>query len=166
MAKDGESTFPRGDPATAYDWAKEQLALQHAQIDGLDSKLANAFGFGSALWAVAAAFLALRPTDLPAVTIGFLSASGLAYLFVLTLSYIGYRIRGDWDFGPKFDAIRDLADQLEDAKVTWNVAIEIGEAYQKNKGKADCKGTLAQWALKLVAAETVLLTVGLLTSLA
>ena len=165
MATDGESTFPRGDPATAYDWAKEQLALQHAQIDGLDSKLANAFGFGSALWAVAAAFLALRSTDLPAVSKGSLAASGLAYLFVLLFSLLGYFIRGDWDFGPTFDGVREKADQLEDAKLTWNVAIELGEAYQNNKGKVDRKGTWAQWALGFVAVETGLLTVGLLTSL-
>ena len=166
MAANGEPTFPRGDPATAYDWAKEQLALQHAQIDGLDSKLANAFGFGSALWAVAAAFLALRPTCLPAVTKGSLFASGIAYVFVLLFSLMGYFIRGDWDFGPTFDGIRQKADQLQDAKLTWNVAIELGEAYKNNKGKADRKGAWAAWALGFVAVETVLLTVGLLTSLA
>jgi len=166
VASDGGSGFPRGDPATAYDWAKEKLALQHAQIDGLDAKLANAFGFGSALWAVAAAFLALRSTDLCPVTIAFLVASGLVYLALVAISYFGYRVRADWSFGPKFEAVRDLADEEEDARVTWTVAISINDEYRKNESNVSKKGSWAELALKLVALETVLLTVGLLTSLA
>jgi hypothetical protein len=166
VATEGRSGYPRGSPAIPYDWAKEKLALQHAQIDGLDAKLANAFGFGSALWVVAAAFLALRSTDVSPVTIGFLAASGLVYLALVAISYFGYRIRGDWSFGPTFESVRDLADEEEDVKVTWTVAIAINGEYRKNESKVSKKGTWADWALKLLAAETVLLTVGLLTSLA
>ena len=165
MTSDGGSGFPRGDPATAYDWAKEKLALQHAQIDGLDAKLANAFGFGSALWAVAAAFLALRSTDVSPVAIAFLVASGLVYVGLVAISYFGYRIR-DWKFGPPFEWVRHLADEEEDVKVIWNLAIGINDAYRVNESEVDKKGTWAARALWLVAAETVLLTVGLLTSLA
>ena len=165
VATDGGSGFPRGDPTTAYDWAKEKLALQHAQIDGLDAKLANAFGFGSALLVVAAAFLALRPTDVSQVTIGFLAAFGFVYVLLVTTWYFGYRL-SDFDFGPKFEAVRSLADDKEDVKVTWTVAIEIGKAYRENEKKVKPKEKWAGKALKLLALETLLLTVGLLSSLA
>lgn len=165
MATDSTSRFPRGDPKIPYDIATDRLAAQLAQIDGLDAKLANAFGFGSALFAVALAVLALRDADIPRATVGLLSASGAVYLALGTISLIGYRIR-DWEFGPRLDAVWQLADKHEDAKLGWAVIERIIKDYNANKKHVEQKASLANWTLRLLVLESVLIVIGLLVSLA
>ena len=163
MAAESESGSRRGSPLVPYDVAKQEFTTQLAQIDGLDAKLANTFGFGSALIVVAAAFLGLKNTDVSTAMVAILSVSGATYLVLAMFSLVGYRIK-DWDFGPMFNAVCDLATKEDDFNVSWAVAKEIDKAYQTNKPHVEKKALWVGRTLWLLAAETILLTAGLLTS--
>jgi hypothetical protein len=164
MTAQKPSRFPRGDPGIAYDVAKDRLATQLAQIDGLDAKLANAVGFGSALVTIMAAFLALKSDDIPRVAVCFLSTAGVAYIALMIVSLWGYRIRR-WDFGPELGAVWNTADQYEEHALTWAVAEATMNAYRANKDAVETKGTLAALTVPLLVLESVLIVAGLLSTL-
>jgi hypothetical protein len=164
MTAQQSSRFPRGDPTIAYDVAKERLATQLAQIDGLDAKLANAVGFGSALVTIVAAFLALKGEDLARVPVCFLSAAGVVYTVLMCVSLWAYRIR-KWDFGPDLTAVWNTADQYDERALTWTVAEATMNAYRANKDAVETKATLAALTVALLASESILMVVGLLSTL-
>ena len=147
---------------TAHEVIEYRLAALWNAIDAIDTKINIILGFASTILIILAGFYSLGTKAWPALSIVLFGLALAAYITLLILSIIAYRIR-DWSYRP--DA-KTLIEHSQDKKYNkadiegW-VATECESACYANLRMLKTKSRLTNLVLYAFAVETVLLASGL-----
>jgi len=144
--------FPTKDPDVVYRLAADRLQTQQRQIDTLDSKIGNLLGFGSALLAIVAAFLALWQGAIPCIALALLCLSGTAYVGIVVSSLFAYYAR-QWEAGPSLDEVWQLSREYEEKQMAWWAAESFTKSYENNQGSVKPKVLAVKVNVALVALQ-------------
>jgi hypothetical protein len=147
-----------GAPETFYDIATRRLDEQTDRANGLDTKLATAFGFSAAILPVFGALLAVAKNDRPkSALILYLAAMGV-YLIMLFFAVRAYRVT-KFSLRPDLDTLKANCEKYNDEAMRAWVANECILSIHTNEPRLHRKAVRVTWTLGLLAVDAVLLTV-------
>jgi hypothetical protein len=146
---------------TYYDIAVSRLDEQTERANGLDSKLATAFGFSAAILPTFGALLALAKHDRPHSAIVLYVVAMAVYIVMLGVAALAYRIT-KFSMRPDLETLKVHSDQHSDSTMRIWVGNECLLSIATNEPKLHRKAVLTTWALGLLALEAVLLTLAAL----
>ncbi|MGZ4289602.1 MAG: hypothetical protein ACXVRK_06265 [Gaiellaceae bacterium] len=146
-----------GAPETYYDIATRRLDEQTERGNGLDTKLATAFGFSAAILPVFGALLAVAKNDRPeAALILYVVAMGV-YVLMLFFAVRAYRVT-KFSLRPDLETLKANCERYDDdAMRTW-VANECVLSIDANEPRLHTKAVRVTWTLGLLALDALLLT--------
>ena len=143
---------------TFYEIATSRLDEQTERGNGLDAKLATTFGFSAAILPIFGVLLAIAKTDRPrAAVVAYLIAMAV-YVVMNGLAIAAYRV-STFSYRPDLDTLQTHCKTLTDDVLRQWVANECVLSILSNDPLLRTKAWRANWALGLLAAEALLLTV-------
>jgi hypothetical protein len=164
--KEIRSDFAQDAPRVFYEATSRQLSNQLQAIDSVDGKAATIFIFASAIIAVLGAFLGVHPSHPPGILYGLIGASMVTYVALVVIILFAYRIRHDWEDGPRSKELEDMCG-TNDVDVAQ---IMVGRAYAGSLAANDERMNQKSWwlgiAMCLLPVEVLLLAATGLTVIA
>ena len=147
----------------AHEVIEHRLTAIWRAIDSVDTKTNIILGFASVVLVFLAGFYSSGNREWPITSLIFIILAIIAYVIILVLSILSYRIR-EWSYRPDPSTLigysQDGETSIADLK-TWTTK-ECKLAIDANLTNLRNKAALTNWALKIFGAETVLLTIGLI----
>jgi len=154
-----------GSPNVAYDVAMLRLEEQMRQIDAIDNKISVMLAAASAIMALFAGFLAvvIRAEDTASLAVGvvFIALTGLFYVPGTIAGILAYRFYR-WDLRPNWDDLLDYSASYPEPVMRRWVAEACVVSLKGNVTPIDRKLERAGWQMRLLAAQTVAASSGLL----
>ena len=148
--------FLEADLRTVLDVARDRMSFQMGLIGRLDTKVASLFGFGSAIAAVAGAFLAFRSHELTGVVEVLLGIGLGTYALMLITSLIAILPR-DFNYGPDLWDIWSRLGMDSTATLVHRVAYSLTAAQDYIEAKINFKERSATVLVVLLGMESILL---------
>lgn len=152
--------FPNKDPDVVCRLAMDRVQTQQRQIDALDGKIGNLLGFGSALVAILAAFLAFSGDAILCVALIFLCISAAAYIGIVVGSLFTYYTR-PWEVGPTLHEAWQYAHEYEEKQLGWWAAESFTKSYENNQKRVNRKVWVVKINVALIAFQTISAALGL-----
>lgn len=152
--------FPKKNRDLIYRMATDRWQTQQQQVDSLDAKLGNLLGFGSALVAILAGFLALKEGCIPLPALVLLAISLALYLGIAGNSLSAYYLRR-WESGPPLEIAWQHAREYDEENMVWWAAERFTKSYENNQGNIKCKIRAVRANFILITLQTLALTTGL-----
>jgi len=147
----------------AYEVVEHRLTALWSAIDAVDTKTNIILGFASAVLVFLAGFYSWGDKEWPLPSLVLFCLTLAAYLTVVILSTLSYRIK-EWSYRPDPSTLishcQDENCSVPDMK-RW-IADECKLAIDNNLINLTKKARLTNWALKIFAVETILLAAGLI----
>ena len=143
-----------------YEVARTQLDAQSRRSGSLDSKAGSIFSIGSIVLSIFGAALATggSPTGWYVIPIALALA---AYLVLSYASYNAYKIRG-YDYRPHLPTLGEHSHGFDDATLRGWVADEMLRSIEHNDRHLREKASSVMIALKMLVAETSVLSIALM----
>lgn len=146
----------------AHEVIEHRLTAIWRAIDSIDTKTNIILGFASVVLVFLAGFYSSGNREWPIASLIFFILALIAYVIILVLSILSYRIK-EWSYRPDPSTLigysQDGETSITDIKA-WTTT-ECKLAIDTNLTNLRNKAALTNWALKIFGAETVLLTIGL-----
>lgn len=135
-------------------------------VDSIDSKTNLALGFASTILVILGGLYSLSPRQWPLLSLILFILALVAYIALVVLSVLSYRVR-DWSYRPEPST---LLEHCENEDITPNQLMqwifkECESACKNNLKKLSSKSKMTNLVLMMLAAETLLLAVGLVYGL-
>ncbi|TMD04482.1 MAG: hypothetical protein E6J01_13040 [Chloroflexi bacterium] len=146
------------DPQPMYDLTRDQLTSQMSSVDSLDAKLGLFLAVGSGLVSIVAAVVALRPSTHP--NLWPLVLCAIPYVLLAGVTLFGLRPR-KWGKGPKASDVAKGYNRTSLHVIKENMAVKFHKDFESNKAAYGQKVWAAEWGLRLLIVETLVLVVGL-----
>ncbi len=127
---------PDGALVTVFlDAATRRLDTQFSTFVALDAKIANVLSVGSAILPVTFGLLGLSKADLPLTAAMFLVLAGVAYVVLLSLSWLTVSKAGGLAAGAQIGVLRAHVESAEytDKGLRFWVAKEYESSIQRNE---------------------------------
>ena len=142
--------------------ARDRLSMQMSQIDGLDTKVTSIFGFGSAVAAITAAFLALQSEKLVAIVQLLLGIGLVSYLIMSFEALRTLKVR-KWQSGPDLHDLRSRLNEPNQnvAQLQRLVASSLSDALKWNEQHLRPKAASTRRLMWMLASEAIFLIVGM-----
>ena len=141
QADEIRSQFSEAHLRVVLEVVRDHLMAQMNQLDALDAKIGNMFGFASAITAIVLSFLALNPDSLNLPVLLLIILGTVVYLAIAVLCLRALIVR-NWHGGPDIqDLWNRLQTNLHISGLLHQVAYELSEAYEDNVGSVRTKQT-------------------------
>ena len=146
----------------AYEVVGHRLSGLWSAIDAVDAKTNITLGFASTIVVIIAGFYSLEVRAWPAPSLVLFGLALIAYILLVVLSLLSYRIRG-WSYRPDPSTLikHCLDDRYSTADIKHWVAEECRTALDANNQILNKKASLTNCVLIVLALETILLVSGL-----
>lgn len=149
----------------AYDVAMRRLDEQMRQIDAIDAKIGALMTAVSAVMALFAGFAAVAVNSEEPVSVLvagiFVAMVGVLYIGAMISGVRAYRFH-EWQLGPNWDDLITYSKEyVSEAMRSW-VAYACVSSLKNNKPVIGKKLDQAGWAIRFLAGQTFIASLGLL----
>ena len=152
--------------AIAHEVVEHRLAALWSAIDAIDTKVNIILGFASAVLVLLAGFYSWGDKDWPLVSLILFGFALAAYITVVILILRAYKVKG-WSYRPDPSTLIKHSEntKLSVSDIRLWVVKECKLSINSTLADLNKKAILTNWALRIFAAESTLITVGLFCGL-